>query len=376
MTTKISAFYPNYFYESGIAYAALSVVEAMQSENMKLSLMGIASNRHYGKPFYRNALPDWSKSLFYRFLKDAQIKRFSEFRFLYSLKDQDIAYLWPGVSLGLYKEIHRRGHKIIREAVNTHQSNSKSILDAEYSRLGLKATHGITAANVEEESAKLELTDYVFSCSPMVTQSLLNADVPKQKILQTSYGLKEADILKMDNGRKPAVGNNVTAIFVGTIGVRKGPHLLLDYWCRSGVQGKLRIVGDIQPEVRHIIEPYLRRPDIEHVPYVDNLSDIYEQADIFLLPSLEEGSPLVTYMALGAGLACLVSPMGGGGIVEHGKQGLVMDPHDAESWIDALQRVAGDAGLREEFSRNAYQKAPDYLWSQVGKKRAHLLLDN
>ncbi|MBC7698734.1 MAG: glycosyltransferase family 4 protein [Bacteroidia bacterium] len=168
--------------------------------------------------------------------------------------------------------------------------------------------------------------------------------------------------------------NEITAIFVGTIGVRKGPHLILDYWCKSKVKGKLMLVGDIEPEVMHIIEPFLKRSDIEHVPYVKDLRTIYKEADVFLLPSFEEGSPLVTYLALGAGLPCIVSPMGGGGVVENNKDGLVINPHDEASWIEALQKISEDVGLRALFSKNAYAKAKDYLWATVGRKRIQLLL--
>lgn len=372
---RIAAFYPIYFKTAGIGYAALSLIEAMQSEEIETSLMGIASGAELSQPFYCNAFPAWSKSVAYRLLSDTQIKKITEFRFSHTLKASDLVYLWPAVSLALYENLHVRGHKLIMETVNTHQSTSKAILDAEYARLGLAPTHGITSEDAAEESAKLELVDFIFSCSPEVTTSLMAANVPPGKILETSYGLRESDILPPYELADRSRSSEITAIFVGTIGVRKGPHLILDYWCRSNVKGKLKLVGDIQPEVRHIIEPYLKRPDIEHVPFVNDLRSIYREADIFLLPSLEEGSPLVTYLALGAGLPCLVSPMGGGGIVGHGKEGFVINPHDAELWIESLKKISEDVELRKKFSKNAHLKATDYLWSIIGRRRTQLLLD-
>ncbi|HPV44358.1 MAG TPA: glycosyltransferase family 4 protein [Methylotenera sp.] len=371
---KIAAFYPNYFHIGGIAYAALSIIEAMRSEDTEVSIMGIASGADLIKPFYRNAFPAWAKSIAYRLLTEKQIKKFSEFRFSSSLTNSDIVYLWPGASLALYKNLYARGHQLIMESVNTHQATSKSILDTEYARLGLKPAHGITSEAVIEESAKLELSDFVFSCSPNVTASLIAANVSPRKILETTYGLRESEVLPADElvGRSQDAG--ITAIFVGTIGVRKGPHLILDYWCRSNIKGKLRLVGDIQPEVRHIIEPYLKRSDIEHVPYVKDLRSIYKEADVFILPSLEEGSPLVTYLALGAGLPCIVSPMGGGGVVEHGKEGFVIAPFDAETWIESLKKISEDVDLRKRLSKNAHMKANEYVWSNVGRRRAKLLV--
>lgn len=369
----IAAFYPNYFNIIGIAYAALSIIEAMQTKDTKISLMGIASGKDLSKSFYRNALPTWAKSLAYRLLTDSQIKKIAEARFFHMLNSSDIAYLWPAASLNLYQKVYKHQHRIIMESVNTHQATSKYILDAEYARLGLPSVHGITLEDGVMESAKLALADFVFSCSPAVTSSLIAANTPVNKILESSYGLRESDILSAELITDRSNNTEITAIFVGSIGVRKGPHLILDYWCKSNIKGKLKLVGDINPEVKHIIEPYLNRPDIEHIPYVKDLRSVYQEADVFVLPSLEEGSPLVTYLALGAGLPCLVSPMGSGGVVTHDKEGFVIDPHDEYAWISALKKVSEDVSLRKSFSKNAHVKSAEYLWSVVGRKRTQLL---
>jgi glycosyltransferase involved in cell wall biosynthesis len=371
---KISAFYPNYFRVKGIAYAALSVIGAMQSKNVQISLMGIASAKEVAQPFYKNAFPHWLKSIAYRCLPDRLLIAIAESRFTMSLATSDIVYIWPPISLVLHKKLRNCGYKVLLEFVNSHQATSKAILDAEYKRLGLIPNHGITAENVSNEIETTKLVDYIFSCSPNVTSSLLSAKIPKEKILETTYGLREEDILSQSVLTSRSKTKEINAIFVGTICIRKGPHLLLDYWCKSGVKGKLTLVGDVQPEMLPILKPYLQRPDIQHIPYVADLKPIYKDADVFLLPSLEEGSPLVTYLALGAGLPCIVSPMGAGGIVEHGVEGLVVEHDDAEAWVNAIQKMAKDINMRENYAKNAYLKAPNYLWSKVGQQRTQLLL--
>lgn len=372
---RIAAFYPNYFHIGGIAYAALSVIEAMQCKQANVSIMGIASgNDASKKSYYKNAIPSWLKSIAYRFLSETKIKAIAEFRFAQSLNPSDIAYIWPPGSLKLHKKLHTNGHKIIAEFVNTHQATSKPILDAEYARLGLQPNHGITAEYAKDDSARAMLADYIFSCSPNVTASLIAVEVPASKILETTYGLRDSEVFQGHELAERSKTEEITAIFVGSIGVRKAPHLILDYWCQANIKGKLKLVGDIQPEVRPIIEPYLKRADIEHVPYVKDLRLIYKEADVFLLASLEEGSPLVTYLALGAGLPCIVSPMGGGGVIEHGKEGFVIDPFDAKTWIESLRKIAEDISMREMLSKNAHTKAAQYVWSKVGYQRTQSLL--
>ena len=83
---------------------------------------------------------------------------------------------------------------------------------------------------------------------------------------------------------------------------------------------------------------------------------------------------MVTYLALGAGLPSIVSAMGGGGIISDDKEGLVVDPHDADAWIESLRKMFTDGTLRKRLSTNAYNKAGEYLWSNVGHRRAESLL--
>ena len=66
--------------------------------------------------------------------------------------------------------------------------------------------------------------------------------------------------------------------------------------------------------------------------------------------------------------------MGGGGIIGDGCEGLVVDPHNSDGWISAIRKVFTDDVFRLSISRNAYNKAGEYVWSNVGQRRRELLL--
>ena len=138
---KISAYYPNYFKDFGIAHACYYLMKSMQSSQSEVSLMGISSDPVFSDSFYRDAIPNWSKSLVYKTLPDKVILKMAESIFANTLsKEVDFAYLWPGISLSTYQSIKSRGHKTINEGVNTPAGNIKAILDAEYASLKLPAT--------------------------------------------------------------------------------------------------------------------------------------------------------------------------------------------------------------------------------------------
>ncbi len=372
---KISAYYPNYFIDAAISGAAYQILKGMQSPGNRVSLMGVASTPAFNDTFYSNAIPHWAKSIVYKVVPYQTILNVSEAIYCRTLKHGDIAYLWPGVSLATYQRLKNRGCKIIYEGVNTHEVYSKAILDKAYLHLNLPITHGITEKKITDESAKLYLSDYIYSCSPIMTQSYLNNGIPQHKILQTSYGLGSDAIFDGVYSDVLIPEKVPTFIFVGSIGVRKGVHLLLDYWVKAKLNAKLQLVGNIEPAIKTLVDKYLVQDNIEHIPYTNDLENIYKNADVFVLCSLEEGSPLVTYMALGAGLPFLVSPMGGGGIVTNAQEGFVIDPDDADAWISHLQMLSIDIALRLKLSQQSKLKAPYYLWDAVAKRRLDALTE-
>ena len=395
MNTKrhIKAFYPNFFSDRLIAYVCLSIIRNFNTNTSVADAMGLSSDtsmRPYKKSavrhgnhqtgviatprIYYDAIPPtvcWPAIS--RILDNQKIQGIAESRYLRRLRREDVAYLWPGASVRLYEKARSKGCVVVAERINTLRSNSMRILDGEFASLGIPATHGITPDTVRNETMCMELADYVFSPSPAVATSLEEAGIPREKILSTSYGLRKEDILDVsrdNDGDKP-----VTAIFVGRICVRKGIHLLLRAWVKANVNGRLRIVGRVSPEIQDMFLDHLRRyPTIEHVDYVEDLRPIYRGADLFILPSIEEGSPLVTYLALGASLPVIVSPMGSGGVIVDNQEGLVVDPHDETVFAEAIRKLSSDPLLRNQMAAASGRKAPKYTWDQVAAQRIRQLL--
>jgi glycosyltransferase involved in cell wall biosynthesis len=88
-----------------------------------------------------------------------------------------------------------------------------------------------------------------------------------------------------------------------------------------------------------------------------------------VLPSIEEGSPLVTYLALASGIPSLLSYPAAGGIVHDDIEGLVRDPANDSSFQQALAQLATDAQLRERLGRAAFAASARYTWPRVANER-------
>ncbi len=84
-------------------------------------------------------------------------------------------------------------------------------------------------------------------------------------------------------------------------------------------------------------------------------------ADVFVLPSHQEGLPVALMEAMSAGLAVVVTAVGGvPGIVTDGVEGFVVTPGRPELLAQALERVASDPALRSRLGDAARVRSEDF----------------
>jgi glycosyltransferase involved in cell wall biosynthesis len=302
----------------------------------------------------------------------------NERRFSQELKQFDAAYIWPGVTPYAVRQAHRQQKPIFLERINCFTGIAKSILDTAYGKLKVPPTHRITPELIRQELTEIRLSDFIFCPSPWVKASFLEAGVPEEKLLLTSYGWSPERFPDLSNDRPNSQFQDrpFTIVFVGTICVRKGAHLLLQAYARSGIKGRLVLCGEIEPVIQELFKDLLHRSDVIHQPFTDNITAFYNSADLFAFPTLEEGSPLVSYEAMAHGLPMLVSPMGAGDIVRHQVEGYVLPPYEVDAWADAIQELACNPNLRAKFGRAARARAMNFTFDQVANRRAELMRQN
>ncbi|MEG4276518.1 glycosyltransferase family 4 protein [Microcoleus sp. MON1_C1] len=280
--------------------------------------------------------------------------------------------MWPGISLDTVRSVNQQSKPIFWERVNSCQRQAKSILDDAYSRLGLQPQHAITPEKIQKEDQKLKVVDFLFCPSPIVVKSFQEAGVPEEKLLLTTEGWSLERFPNYQSQKPPS--EEVNVLFLGFACVRKGAHLLLQAWERAGIKGKLTIFGSLEPAIVQTCSHLLKRSDVVHFDYALDYSSAYRQADFFAFPSLEEGSALVIYEAMGHGLPILASPMGGGGVVRDGIDGIILDPYDTDAWVEGLRKLSHSPELRAKMGAAARQRALEFTWPQVAARRGEQIL--
>lgn len=316
---------------------------------------------------------DWAFSrlrsrLLYRLAGDASVRRKTEKVFLQRVRPGDVAYPWTAYSPDLCRRLADKGAIVVAEMINSHLAFAREILEPEFARLGVELPE-IYKTGVAGEYERLEAADFIFSPSPFVTASLRQHSVPEAKIIESSYGFQPGRLTTASETLRDKSGP-VEFLFIGLLCIRKGVPRLLDCWNEAKPpNSRLTLVGAIADDLPSRYREMLATPTVRWLPHTKNVAEVYRNADVFVFPSLEEGSPLVTYEAAACGLPCIVSEAGAGGVVRDGVEGFVAPYECREMWVDLICRLATDVDLRREMSQRAKQRAAKFEWGRVGSDR-------
>lgn len=205
---------------------------------------------------------------------------------------------------------------------------------------------------VEEE---WELATTILCPSSFVRDSLIEAGVEAGKLRVVPYGVP----LKVwsDAAKSSALGRAgeqrpLNVLFVGTVELRKGIHYLYDALQRLGSSVTARIIGP----VRLTDEGAQRLSSVAEVLGQIPRSEVkthFEWADVFVLPSLVEGSATVTYEALTNGTPVVCTP-NAGSVVEAGRTGLIVPVRSGAALADAMAQLAQDRPLLQQMTSNVF----------------------
>lgn len=122
---------------------------------------------------------------------------------------------------------------------------------------------------------------------------------------------------------------------------------------------KFVLIGD--GELRNSLESLCQKIGVynsfQFLGNQKNIPELLTQIDIFVLPSLWEGLPLVLLEAMAARKPIVATEVNGiTEIIESEKEGLLIPPKDSEALSLALIRLLENDALRKTFALNSYAK--------------------
>ncbi len=165
---------------------------------------------------------------------------------------------------------------------------------------------------------------------------------------------------KLQLKRRLKLPEGILVIYSGRFVQRKGINYLLEAWIevqRQFPQARLLLLGDGQTleDTKRYAEKLGISKTVLFLGHVNNVQDYLCSADLFVLPSLQEGLPNALLEAMAAGLPVVATRIGGvEDIVENEKNGLLVPPADSKALAEAIKRLLSNKALAEHLARSGY----------------------
>ena len=194
----------------------------------------------------------------------------------------------------------------------------------------------------------------------------LRAHYPKKRILAIRNFIDLPDLLSPPcyglppSLRRRGAGGEVKRIVsAGRLSPEKGHRFLIEALNGLNTEFTVTILGDgvLKEELCRLIDQYDLSDLIDLPGFSEDVLPILSNANLFVLPSLHEGSPNALIEAMAVGLPCIASAVGGVlELIEDGQSGLLVPPADSEALEAAIHRILTDRVLAEHLAKNAQLK--------------------
>ena len=216
----------------------------------------------------------------------------------------------------------------------------------------------------ETERALARHTDRLVAVGPEVRDDLVELGVaPAEKFAVIRLGIDlESRVLTVNRRAefRHLFGVSEDRFVVGWIGrmtaIKRVPDILAAFKALRdrGVQATLCLVGD-GPD-RDAIEQLASElgivRDVLFVGYQRDVAPYYAFFDALLLPSANEGTPVVAIEALAAERPVVATRVGGvPDVVDDNESGFLVAVGDIETTADRLEQLAGDPELRARMGK-------------------------
>jgi glycosyltransferase involved in cell wall biosynthesis len=288
-------------------------------------------------------------------------------RKLLKFKDQiDVIHSWPGGSLETLKRAKQYHIKTFLERPNTDTRFAFEVVRKEYEKLGIpmpsSSSHTYNKMTLNREEKEYEVADYLLCPSDFVKKTFLDKGYDEKRLKRHQYGYDPNVFWYSQSEHKKA--NEFRLIYVGTCEPRKGLHYALEAWLNSEASnyGSFVICGGfISKEYKKYLHGFLSHPSVKYLGFQANVLSFMQESHALILPTIEEGSALVTYEARAAGCVLLVSKASGA-LCEDGYDSLVHDVGDVKALTRHIDQLFLNPACYQAMHLQSLQSSRELTW--------------
>lgn len=211
----------------------------------------------------------------------------------------------------------------------------------------------------------LELADVLVIPSEFVKQTLEIAGFQNKKMEIIPFGVDLPNDFSISNIENRSL-SSLKFVFSGNVNYRKGVNYLLEAWSRAQLKdAELILCGRVYKKIKKEIKKY----KFSNVRFLGQTpaKKYMRDSNVFVLPSLLEGSAKSVYEAMSFGLPSIAT-FNTGSIIEDGKTGFIVPIGDSDILVKKMEYLDQNRDRLVEMGINAYNKIQGYSWEDYAKR--------
>jgi glycosyltransferase involved in cell wall biosynthesis len=256
--------------------------------------------------------------------------------------DADAIWAFNGAALELFRWAKERGIRCFLEQTSAPKRLARHLVAEELERwpgwqpgLCLPPEPNPLAEREEEEWAH---ADRIIAGSPFVTDGIRQCGGPAHKCALVPYGVDTRRFAPAARSVDQHSVRRLRVLFAGAIGLWKGVPYLLEALRQLGPdEVEARFAGKVALAPEKLASYRGVATFLGPVPRWQ-MPALYRWADVFVMPSLSEGGPLVVYEALAAGVYVIATANAGSVLSGTSAFGEIVPIRSAEAIAGALRR--------------------------------------
>lgn len=199
---------------------------------------------------------------------------------------------------------------------------------------------------------------------------------PKEEIRIINNGIDIENFRKSESKKNIENKDLFRILCVTRITPRKGVRYLIEAFKNlsgnnDGISLKIIGDGDEKKELQELVKNLGIQNKVEFTGLVshEKLPPYFSEADVFVLPSLNEGMSNSMLEALASGLPLVATDTGGTKeLLEEGKNGLIVKMKDSRDIAEKINILFEDNNLRMKMGEESRKKAELMSWEKVARE--------
>lgn len=127
-------------------------------------------------------------------------------------------------------------------------------------------------------------------------------------------------------------------------------------------------IGSLRERLQEAIDEMGIGERVKLLGYRQDVGELCEAADIFIMPSFREGLPVSLMEAMASGLPCVVSNIRGNADLIDEEGGFLLKPDDADAFKEKIELLLGDSSLCQRMGEHNKLKVKSFECENVIKK--------